>query len=123
MSHRQDLRERATSFIIDVWNQRAYARIPTLLANPVLLHIKTQNIHSTHAQLRDVIDRWHARYREFRFDIDRLIVEADMAVLLLTLRGRPAASDDAEAIAVRHVFLLRFEDRLIVEAWELNDFP
>jgi hypothetical protein len=97
--------------------------IPEIMANPVLLHIKAQDINSTHEQLQGVVDRWHEKYHGFHFDTDALLVDGDMAALLLTLRGTPVGARDTESIAVRHVFLLRFEQGLIVEAWELNDFP
>ena len=50
-------------------------------------------------------------------------MDENMAVRLLTLRGLPVNAEEAEPIAVRHVFILRFERGLIVEAWALNDFP
>ena len=123
MSHEKNIREKATSFIVDVWNQRAYSVIPEIMADPVLLHIKERDIYSTHDQLQYVVDGWHERYHEFHFDTEALIVDGDMAVLLLTLRGLPMDAEEAESIAVRHVFILRFEGSVIVEAWELNDFP
>lgn len=123
MSHQKSIREKAISFVADVWNQRAYAVIPEILADPVLLHISGQDINSTHDQLRTVVDRWHERYRGFHFDTDALIVEGEMAALLLTMRGIPVEVEEPESIAVRHVFLLRFDRGVIVEAWELNDFP
>ena len=122
MSHEKLIREKATSFVADVWNKRAYALIPELLANPVLLHIKAHDISSTHAQLRHVVDSWHERFHGFHFDTDALLVDGDMAALLLTLRGLPVDADEPEPLAVRHVFILRFERSVIVEAWELNDF-
>jgi predicted ester cyclase len=123
MSHEKKIREKATSFVVDVWNQRAYSLIPEIMANPVLLHIKGRDINSTHEQLRNAVDRWHERYHEFHFDTDALIVDGDMVALLLTLRGLPVDAKEAEPIAIRHVFILRFEDSAIVEVWELNDFP
>ena len=123
MNHELQIREKSTSFIDEVWNKREYSVIPKILANPVLLHIKERDIKSTHAQLRDVIDRWHERYHGFHFDTEALIVEGEMAVLLLKLRGTPMGAEEAEPIAVRHVFILRYENGVIVEAWELNDFP
>ena len=123
MSHEKEIREKAASFVVDVWNQRAFSVIPEILANPVLLHIKEHDINSTHEQLQDVVDRWHEKIHGFHFDTEALIVEGDMAVLLLTLRGFPFDDEEAEALAVRHVFILRFERSVIVEAWELNDFP
>ena len=123
MSHDKNIRERATSFVVDVWNQREYAIIPEILANPVLLHIKERDILSTHDQLRFVVDSWHERFNGFHFDTEALIVDGDMAVLLLMLRGVPIDVEGAEPIAVRHLFILRFEGGIIVEAWELNDFP
>ena len=123
MSQENQIREKAASFVVDVWNQRAYSVIPEIMANPVLLHIKEHDISSTHDQLQHVVDRWHERYHGFRFDTDALLVDGDMAALLLTLRGIPVDAKETESIAVRHVFLLRFEQGVIVEAWELNDFP
>ena len=117
------IRKKAKSFVVKVWNQRDFSAIPEIMANPVLLHIKERDISSTHTHLRAVIDRWHERYHGFQFENEALIVEGNMAVLLLTLRGIPVDAEEAEAIAVRHVFILRFENSLIVEAWELNDFP
>ena len=123
MSHEKIIREKATSFVVNVWNQRIYSIIPEIMANPVLLHIKERDILSTHDQLQFVVDRWHERYDGFHFDTDALIVDGDIAVLLLMLRGVPIDAEEAEPIAVRHVFILRFEGNIIVEAWELNDFP
>jgi hypothetical protein len=123
MNREKIIREKATSFVVDVWNQRTYSIIPKIMANPVLLHIKGRDMDSTHDQLRIAVDKWHERYQGFHFDIDALIVDGDMVALLLTLRGLPVAADEVEPIAVRHVFVLRFEDSIIVEAWELNDFP
>ena len=123
MNNEKKIREKATSFIVDIWNQRTYSIIPEILANPVLLHIKEHDINSTHDQLRHIVDKWHEKYNGFHFDTNALIVEGEMAVLLLTLRGTPVDAKEAEPIAVRHVFILRFEQNIIVEAWELNDFP
>ena len=123
MNDETTIREKAASFVSGIWNERKYDAIPEILANPVLLHIKDQKIHSTHVQLREVVDRWHDRFQEFHFDTDALIVEGSMAVLLLTMRGNPVDAKEDEPIAVRHVFILRFEQGVIVEAWELNDFP
>lgn len=122
MRNEKTVREITTSFIDDVWNQRAYWVIPEIMADPVLLHIKEHDISSTHAHFRAVVDSWHERYHDFHFDTDAVLVDGDMAALLLTLRGTPVDAEDAESIAVRHVFLLRFERSVIVEAWELNDF-
>jgi hypothetical protein len=69
-----------------------------------------------------VVDSWHERFHGFHFDTDALLVDGDMAALLLTLRGLPVDADKPEPLAVRHVFILRFERSVIVEAWELNDF-
>ena len=123
MNHEKIIREKATSFVVDVWNQRTYSIIPEIMANPVLLHIKGRDIDSTHDQLQTVVDRWHEKCQGFHIETDALLVDGDMVALLLTLRGLPVDADEAEPIAVRHVFVLRFEDDLIVEAWELNDFP
>ena len=123
MNDEKIIREKATSFVVDIWNQRTYSVIPEILANPVLLHIKEHDINSTHDQLRNIVDKWHEKYNGFHFDTNALIVEGEMAVLLLTLRGTPVDVREAEPIAVRHVFILRFEQGVIVEAWELNDFP
>jgi hypothetical protein len=123
MHHEKIIREKATSFVVEVWNQRTYSIIPEIMANPVLLHIKGRDIDSTHDQLRTVVDGWHERYQGLHFDTDALIMEGDMVALLLTLRGLPVDAEEVEPIAVRHVFVLRFEDSFIVEAWELNDFP
>ena len=123
MNHEKEIREKAASFVNDIWNKRDYSVVPYILANPVLLHIKDRNINSTHDQLRHIVDRWHKNYHGFHFDIDALIVDGEMAVLLLMLRGIPVGIEDAEEISVRHVFILRFEQAIIVEAWELNDFP
>jgi len=123
MSHEKTIREKATSFVVDIWNKREYSIIPEIMTDPVLLHIKERDINSTHDQLRNVVDGWHQRYDGFHFDTEALIVDGDMAVLLLTLRGVPVNVEEANSIAVRHVFILRFERNVIIEAWELNDFP
>lgn len=123
MDYEKTIREKATAFIAEVWNQQVYTIVPEIMANPVLLHIKKNDIASTHAQLSDIVDRWHERIQGFHFDTEALIVDGDMAVLLLTLHGLPKDAEEPEPLAVRHVFILRFEQGIIVEAWELNDFP
>ena len=57
MDHEKKIREKATSFVVDVWNRREYAIIPEIMANPVRVLI-ADDFARSRAGLRALLATW-----------------------------------------------------------------
>ena len=72
------------------------------------------------------MDRWHAGFPDFRFDIHAVVASGERAAVHATLRGTHRGQwhglePTGRSINVEHMFFLRFEEGLVVEVWELLD--
>ncbi|WES64540.1 ester cyclase [Microbacter sp. GSS18] len=109
----------------DAWNRRDFTTTAAALQS-FRLHIGAQTRESDAAELRDFVDRWHAGFPDFRFELHAVVASGDHVAVRATLRGTHEGGFQGRAptgrtIAVPHMFFLRFDGERIAEVWELLD--
>ncbi len=109
----------------DAWNRRDYASTADALRS-FRLHIGAHSRDSDADELRAFVDRWHAGFPDFRFELHAVVAEGEHVAVRATLHGTHRGEFQGRAptgrvVAVPHMFFLRFEGERIAEVWEVLD--
>lgn len=109
----------------DAWNRRDFTTTADALRS-FRLHIGASTRESDADELKAFVERWHAGFPDFRFELHTLVAAGDHVAVRATLHGTHRGEFQGRAptgrtIAVPHMFFLRFDGDRIAEVWEVLD--
>jgi steroid delta-isomerase-like uncharacterized protein len=119
-------RAAAIAIFEDGWNRGAFDRLEGLCAPTFAFHVHGRSRVTDLAELEAIVAAWRRGFPDLRFEIGDVVAEEGRVAVRATLtgthrgewNGRPPTGN---RIAVDHIFLLRFEDGLLVEVFEVLD--
>jgi steroid delta-isomerase-like uncharacterized protein len=110
----------------DGWNREHFEPVEAVLSTNFEFHVGGTTQTMGVGDLREIVRRWRVGFPDLHFDIHSVVVSDGRAAAHATLRGThrgPEGGVDptGRSINVEHMFFFRFENRRIVEVWELLD--
>lgn len=121
-----DDRKAAIAIFEDGWNRGAFDQLERAFAPTFVLHVHGRSRVTDLAELEAIVAAWRRGFPDLRFDVADVVAEEGRVAVRATLtgthrgewNGRPPTGN---RIAVDHMFLLRFEDGLLAEVFEVLD--
>ncbi len=122
----EDDRVAAIAIFEDGWNRGAFDGLERVCAPTFTFRVHGRSRVTDLGELRTIVGGWRRGFPDLRFDVGDVVAEAGRVAVRATLtgthlgdwNGRPPTG---RRIAVDHMFLLRFEDGLLVEVFEVLD--
>ena len=126
--HRQPSGNRGAAIAIfeDGWNRGEFERSRRVFAPTFTFHVHGTSREMNVAELERIVAAWRQGFPDLSFELHQVIAEDAMVAIRSTLTGTHlgpwrGTTPSGNAIAVDHMFFLRFDDDLLVEVWEVLD--
>lgn len=121
-----DPRAISVAIFEDGWNRGAFEGLGDAFAPTFTFHVHGTAREMRLDDLRWIVGRWRDGFPDLRFELHDVLAQGDRVAIRATLTGthlgtwseRPASG---RAIAVDHMFVLRFDAGRVVEVWEVLD--
>ncbi len=122
----EDDRVSAIAIFENGWNRGEFGGLTHICAEPFTFHVHGRSRVTNLAELQAIVAGWRQGFPDLHFDLHDVVVEDGRVAVRATLTGthrghwnsRPPTGN---AIAVDHFFLLRFEQGLLAEVFEVLD--
>ena len=126
--HRQLSGNRAAAIAIfeDGWNRGEFEGLRRVFAPTFTFHVHGIAREMTVGELERIVATWRQGFPDLCFVLHEVIAEDAVVAIRSTLAGTHlgpwrGTTPSGNAIAVDHVFFLRFDDDVLVEVWEVLD--
>ncbi len=123
---RMDHEDAVRAIFEEIWNRQDYSAADNLLADEFDFHIGGTSRTMTPSELREIVDKWHMAFADFKFEVHAVVSSDERAAVHATLHGTHTSAwngiqPTGRQIRLEHMFFFRFEDDRIVAVWELLD--
>jgi steroid delta-isomerase-like uncharacterized protein len=113
-------------YIEELWNNRRFELIDTVLAPDLLAHNPDGTKIRGNQRFREVIPRIHKAFPDLHLTIEDMITEGDKVACRLTLEGTHQGEfagilPTQRRIKVIGMYIMRLAEEKIVEYWWLRD--
>ena len=118
--------EAAILALMAAWNGGPVDVVEQYGADTVVFHHGGQTMTTTFAELKGLIVHWLEAFPDFRMHVDEIITEGDVTAVRMRYEGTHKGvwfgnEPTGKRVLVDEMMFFRFEDGLLVEAWEVDD--
>ena len=108
------------------WNEQSFGPLRDRLAPEVTFHYRGASWATNQGELEGLVAHWRTAFPDLRFEVGALVEEGDVVAARLhytgTHRGtREGVEATGNRIDVDEMMFFRFDQGLLVEAWEVQD--
>ena len=108
------------------WNRRAFDSFAPYLADEILFHWRGARLKTDLADLRRLVDAWHASFPDMHFDVVDVLVDGNRAAVNLVFTGTQTGAwkdlpPSGRRARVQEMMFFRFQNGRLVELWEVFD--
>lgn len=108
------------------WNRGEFDSFAPYLADEILFHWRGERLKTNLADLRRLVDAWHASFPDLHFEIVDILVDGNRAAVNLVFAGTQTGTwkdlpPSGRRARVQEMMFFRFEDGRLVELWEVFD--
>ena len=95
-------------------------------AETVIIHYSGQTMATSFEELKGLIAHWREAFPDFQMHVDEIITEGDVTAVRMRYEGTHEGvwfgnEPTGKRVLVDEMMFFRFEDGLLVEAWEVDD--
>lgn len=110
----------------DGWNRSSFSFLEGATAGEILFHYNGTTDLVTPGALPGLVEAWRSAFPDLKMTIRHVIAQGDLVAASLTLSGThlgPWTGHGASGakVSVEEMMVFRFQDRLLVEMWEVFD--
>lgn len=121
-----DNRGAAIAIFEEGWNRGEFEGVRGVFASPFRFHVHGADREMHVGELERIVAAWRQGFPDLRFELHAVVAEGAVVAIRSTLTGTNLGSwrgtgPSGNAIAVDHMFFLRFDDDVLVEVWEVLD--
>lgn len=108
------------------WNRVEFDSFAPYLADEILFHWRGERLKTNLADLRRLVDAWHASFPDLHFDVVDILVDGNRAAVNLVFTGTQKGAwrdlpPSGRQARVEEMMFFRFEEDRLVELWEVFD--
>jgi len=108
------------------WNRAEFDSFAPYLAGEILFHWRGKRLKTNLADLRRLVDAWHASFPDLHFEVADILVDGNRAAVNLVFTGTQAGAwkelpPSGRRARVQEMMFFRFEEDRLVELWEVFD--
>ncbi|MGI9626827.1 MAG: ester cyclase [Longimicrobiales bacterium] len=99
---------------------------PSASADSILFHYRGTSSHTTLEDLGGLISYWHSAFPDLRMELLDLVGNGDLVAARVRYSGTHLGewfgiAPTGRTVSVDEMMFFRFDDGLLVEAWEVDD--
>lgn len=110
-----------------LWNEKNFSVIENSWAPDVTFHISGQQHTVNREDLRNMVNSWYAAFPDFRFVVENIIAEDNHVAAQVNFSATHTGAKwfglapTGKSINVTEMMFFRFENGVVIEAWEVYD--
>lgn len=118
--------EEAILALMAAWNGGPVDGVEQYGAATIAFHYRGQTMTTNFDELRGLISHWREAFPDFRMHVDEIITEENVTAVRMRYEGTHEGvwfgnEPTGKRVLVDEMMFFRFEDGLLVEAWEVDD--
>lgn len=108
------------------WNRAQFDSFAAYLGDEIVFHWRGKQLKTNLADLRRLVDAWHASFADLHFEVLDVLVDGNGAAVNLLFTGTQTGAwkdlpPSGRKARVEEMMFFRFEDGRLVELWEVFD--